>query len=59
MRGFFRGALPTYGPALHHGLTYAQLMEVLAVVGMANVTNRIARGLRPPPADPQVQPTEG
>jgi AhpD family alkylhydroperoxidase len=30
------------------GLTDAQLMEVLAVVGMANETNRLSNGLRPP-----------
>lgn len=30
------------------GLTDAQLMEVLAVVGMANQTNRLANALRPP-----------
>ena len=30
------------------GMTDAQLMEVLAVVGMANETNRLANGLRPP-----------
>ncbi len=30
------------------GMTDAQLMELLAVVGMANETNRLANGLRPP-----------
>ncbi|WP_018428350.1 carboxymuconolactone decarboxylase family protein [Hoeflea sp. 108] len=30
------------------GLSEAQLMELLAVVGMANETNRLANGLRPP-----------
>ena len=30
------------------GLTDAQLMELLAVVGMANETNRLSNGLRPP-----------
>ena len=29
-------------------MTDAQLMELLAVVGMANETNRLANGLRPP-----------
>ncbi len=29
------------------GMTDAQLMEVLAVVGMANETNRLSNGLRP------------
>jgi AhpD family alkylhydroperoxidase len=37
------------------GMTNAQLMEVLAVVGMANETNRLANGLRPP-VDPQFEP---
>lgn len=37
------------------GLTEAQLMEVLAVVGMANETNRLANGLRPP-VDVQFEP---
>lgn len=37
------------------GLSEAQLMELLAVVGMANQTNRLANGLRPP-VDPQFQP---
>lgn len=39
------------------GLNEAQLMELLAVVGMANQTNRLANGLRPP-VDPQFQPKE-
>lgn len=39
------------------GLSEAQLMELLAVVGMANQTNRLANGLRPP-VDPQFQPKE-
>ncbi|WP_265518009.1 carboxymuconolactone decarboxylase family protein [Nitratireductor luteus] len=30
------------------GMSEAQLMEVMAVVGMANETNRLANGLRPP-----------
>ncbi|MDN2568289.1 carboxymuconolactone decarboxylase family protein [Aquibium sp. A9E412] len=30
------------------GMTDAQLMELMAVVGMANETNRLANGLRPP-----------
>lgn len=30
------------------GMTNAQLMELLAVVGMANETNRLANALRPP-----------
>lgn len=30
------------------GMTDAQLMELLAVVGMANETNRLVNGLRPP-----------
>lgn len=37
------------------GLTEAQLMEVLAVVGMANETNRLANALRPP-VDVQFEP---
>jgi len=37
------------------GMTDEQLMEVLAVTGMANETNRLANGLRPP-VDPQFQP---
>ena len=34
------------------GMSEAQLMELMAVVGMANETNRLANGLRPP-VDPQ------
>lgn len=30
------------------GMTDAQLMELLAVVGMANETNRLVNGLKPP-----------
>ncbi|MGO4834317.1 carboxymuconolactone decarboxylase family protein [Rhizobiaceae sp. 2RAB30] len=37
------------------GMSEAQLMELLAVVGMANQTNRLANGLRPP-VDPQFEP---
>lgn len=37
------------------GLTDEQLMEVLAVTALANETNRLANGLRPP-IDPQFQP---
>jgi alkylhydroperoxidase AhpD family core domain len=37
------------------GMTDAQLMELLAVVGMANETNRLVNGLRPP-VDPQFEP---
>lgn len=37
------------------GLTDAQLMEVLAVVGMANETNRLANALKPP-VDIQFEP---
>ncbi|MFN4273763.1 MAG: carboxymuconolactone decarboxylase family protein [Aliihoeflea sp.] len=37
------------------GMSEAQLMEVLAVVGMANETNRLVNGLRPP-VDPQFLP---
>jgi AhpD family alkylhydroperoxidase len=37
------------------GMTDAQLMELLAVVGMANETNRLANGLRPS-VDPQFEP---
>lgn len=36
------------------GMTDAQLMELMAVVGMANETNRLANGLRPP-VDPQFE----
>jgi len=37
------------------GMTEAQLMELLAVVGMANETNRLANGLRPQ-VDDQFKP---
>lgn len=37
------------------GMSEAQLMELLAVVGMANETNRLASGLRPP-VDIQFEP---
>lgn len=37
------------------GMSEAQFMELLAVVGMANQTNRLANGLRPP-VDPQFEP---
>ena len=37
------------------GMSNAQLMELLAVVGMANETNRLANGLRPP-VDDQFKP---
>ena len=37
------------------GLSEAQLMEVLAVAALANETNRLANGLRPP-VDPQFEP---
>ena len=37
------------------GMTDAQFMELLAVVGMANETNRLVNGLRPP-VDPQFEP---
>jgi AhpD family alkylhydroperoxidase len=37
------------------GMTEAQFMELLAVVGMANETNRLANALRPP-VDVQYQP---
>ena len=36
-------------------MSEAQLMELMAVVGMANETNRMANGLRPP-VDPQFVP---
>lgn len=39
------------------GMTDAQLMEVLAVVGKANETNRLANALRPP-VDVQFQPRD-
>jgi AhpD family alkylhydroperoxidase len=37
------------------GMSEAQLMELMAVIGMANETNRLANGLRPP-VDPQFVP---
>lgn len=37
------------------GMSEAQLMELIAVVGMANETNRLVNGLRPP-VDPQFVP---
>ena len=37
------------------GMSEAQLMELMAVVDMANETNRMANGLRPP-VDPQFVP---
>lgn len=37
------------------GMTDAQLMELLAVVGMANETNRLVNGLKPP-VDVQFEP---
>lgn len=39
------------------GMSDAQLMELLAVVGMANETNRLANGLRPP-VDEKFQPAD-
>ncbi len=39
------------------GLSEAQLMELLAVVGMANETNRLANALRPP-VDMQFEPKD-
>ncbi len=39
------------------GMSEAQFMELLAVVGMANETNRLVNGLRPP-VDVQFQPHE-
>src|SRR6478735_1787904 len=39
------------------GMTEPQFMELLAVVGMANETNRLVNGLRPP-VDVQFQPHE-
>jgi len=37
------------------GMTDAQLMELMAVVGVANEGNRLVSGLRPP-VDPQFMP---
>ncbi len=39
------------------GMSDAQFMEVLSVVGMANETNRLANALRPP-VDVQFQPRD-
>jgi len=39
------------------GMSDAQLMELLTVVGLANHTNRLANGLRPP-VDIQFEPRE-
>lgn len=39
------------------GMTDAQFMELLSVVGMANETNRLVNGLRPP-VDVQFEPHE-
>lgn len=39
------------------GMTDAQFAELLAVVGKANETNRLANALRPP-VDPQFQPPD-
>ena len=41
--------------ARKRGMTDAMLMELLAVVGLANQTNRLANGLRMP-VDPQFKP---
>jgi AhpD family alkylhydroperoxidase len=37
------------------GMTDAMFLELMAVVGLANETNRLANGLRPP-VDPQFRP---
>jgi len=37
------------------GMTDAMFLELMAVVGLANETNRLANGLRPP-VDPQFKP---
>ncbi len=37
------------------GMTDVMFMELMAVVGLANETNRLANGLRPP-VDPQFKP---
>ena len=37
------------------GMTDAMFLELMAVAGLANVTNRLANGLRPP-VDPQFKP---
>lgn len=39
------------------GMTDAQLMELTAVVGMANQTNRLVNGLRPPVDEQFKRPT--
>ena len=41
--------------ARRKGMTDAMFLELLAVVGLANETNRLANGLRPP-VDPQFRP---
>ena len=41
--------------AQKRGMTDAMFLELMAVVGLANETNRLANGLRPP-VDPQFKP---
>ena len=41
--------------ARKRGMSDAMFMELMAVVGLANETNRLANGLRPP-VDPQFEP---
>ena len=41
--------------ARNKGMTDAMFFELMAVVGLANETNRLANGLRPP-VDPQFRP---
>jgi len=41
--------------ARRKGMTDAMFMELMSVVGLANETNRLANGLRPP-VDPQFKP---
>ena len=41
--------------ARKRGMTDAMFLELMAVVGLANETNRLANGLRPP-VDPQFRP---
>ena len=41
--------------ARRQGMTDAMFLELMAVVGLANETNRLANGLRPP-VDPQFKP---
>ena len=41
--------------ARKRGMTDAMFLELMAVVGLANETNRLANGLRPP-VDPQFKP---